>query len=370
MITSWIAPNSRAILRMAKIDSARSVRFSPMPTRMPVVNGIDSRPASSSTRSRTSGSLSGLPKWAPPGLLEDPPRGRLEHHPHARGDRLEALQLGPAHHAGVEVRQQPGALEDGDRRRADVGQRRVVAAFVQPRLGLGPALLGAVAEGEQRLLAAQRGALGGDRDDLLDVEERRRNPPGDGRERAVVAAVAAQAGQRDEHLARIGDDARPAGLDQSGVADPGRGRHQVGQIVAARGQQHGRLGDVQARAVPRPAQRPAHGRIARSIIGASPIMRPTVDQPRRQRRHSVISEQVGKKSRRHRLNREISVDRVCTGHRPGQGGRARRHPARGRRVQGDGLRRARRGRACRSRRPSSTSATPTPCARRCAAPTP
>ncbi len=37
-----------------------------MPTRMPVVNGTDSRPASSSTRSRTAGSLSGEPKWASP----------------------------------------------------------------------------------------------------------------------------------------------------------------------------------------------------------------------------------------------------------------------------------------------------------------
>ena len=37
-----------------------------MPTSSPVVNGIDSRPASSSTRSRTSGSLSGDPKWASP----------------------------------------------------------------------------------------------------------------------------------------------------------------------------------------------------------------------------------------------------------------------------------------------------------------
>ena len=41
--------------------SARSVSVSPMPTSRPVVNGIDSRPASVSVRSRTAGSLSGLP---------------------------------------------------------------------------------------------------------------------------------------------------------------------------------------------------------------------------------------------------------------------------------------------------------------------
>ena len=60
-ITSWIAPYSRAVCRIAMIDSARSSRVSPMPTRIPVVNGIESRPASSSTRSRIVGSLSGLP---------------------------------------------------------------------------------------------------------------------------------------------------------------------------------------------------------------------------------------------------------------------------------------------------------------------
>ena len=38
---------------------------SPIPTSSPVVNGTDSRPASSSTRSRTAGSLSGEPKCAP-----------------------------------------------------------------------------------------------------------------------------------------------------------------------------------------------------------------------------------------------------------------------------------------------------------------
>jgi hypothetical protein len=37
-----------------------------MPTRIPVVNGIDRRPASSMVRRRTAGSLSGLPKCAPP----------------------------------------------------------------------------------------------------------------------------------------------------------------------------------------------------------------------------------------------------------------------------------------------------------------
>ena len=60
-MTSWMPPYSRATWRIAKIDSARSASVSPMPMRIPVVNGTPLRPASSSTRSRTAGSLSGLP---------------------------------------------------------------------------------------------------------------------------------------------------------------------------------------------------------------------------------------------------------------------------------------------------------------------
>ena len=54
---------------MANSDSARSLGVSPIPTRIPVVNGIDRRPASSIVRSLTSGTLSGDPKWGPPFAL-------------------------------------------------------------------------------------------------------------------------------------------------------------------------------------------------------------------------------------------------------------------------------------------------------------
>ena len=39
--------------------------------------------------------------------LEQPPRRGLQHHAHRRGHRLEPRQLRPAHHARVQVRQQP-----------------------------------------------------------------------------------------------------------------------------------------------------------------------------------------------------------------------------------------------------------------------
>jgi hypothetical protein len=51
---------------MANSDSARSRWVSPIPTRIPVVKGIDSRPASSMVRIRTDGSLSGEPKCGIP----------------------------------------------------------------------------------------------------------------------------------------------------------------------------------------------------------------------------------------------------------------------------------------------------------------
>lgn len=60
-MTSWMPPYSLATRRIAKIDSARSSIVSPMPISRPVVNGTLERPASSSTRSRTAGSLSGEP---------------------------------------------------------------------------------------------------------------------------------------------------------------------------------------------------------------------------------------------------------------------------------------------------------------------
>jgi hypothetical protein len=87
--------------RIAKTVSARSRSVSPMPTRQPGGEG----------------------HRLPPGVLEhlQPHRrvlvrrpcvgghvgGRLEHHPHRGGHRLEPLQLAPGQHARVEVRQQP-----------------------------------------------------------------------------------------------------------------------------------------------------------------------------------------------------------------------------------------------------------------------
>ena len=172
------------------------------------MNGMFVRPASSSDAAAVRRGPCPASRSAAAPDLEQPPRGGLQHHPHRRRDRLEPLEVLPGHDAGVEVRQQPGLLQHPDRHRADVGERVVVAVRVQPLAGLRPAVLGPVAEGEQRLLAAHLRALPGDLQDLVRAEVRGVEPAGDGGERAVAAAVAAQPGQRDEDLAAVGDHAR------------------------------------------------------------------------------------------------------------------------------------------------------------------
>ena len=60
-ITSWMWPCRSSRSRMASSDSTRSRRVSPIPMRIPVVNGTASSPARASVASLTSGSLSGEP---------------------------------------------------------------------------------------------------------------------------------------------------------------------------------------------------------------------------------------------------------------------------------------------------------------------
>ena len=83
-----------------------------MPSRMPVVNGICSAPASRIMARRSAGSLSGAcwcapPRWRSRGLTD------LEHEAEADVERLQPLHLVAAQQAGVGVRQQ--ALVERDR---------------------------------------------------------------------------------------------------------------------------------------------------------------------------------------------------------------------------------------------------------------
>jgi hypothetical protein len=171
-------------------------------------------------------------------------RGGLQHHAHAGGDRLQPLEVGPGKDAGVEVREKAGLFEYRDGARPHIVQCGLVAALVEPLAGGGPPLLGPVAEREERFLAAVCRAGAGDVEHLVAFEERGRQPVRHGRERAVVAAVAAEPGERDEDVLGERDDARAACVAQPRVADRARDGEQFVEGLAASGQQGGGLVDV------------------------------------------------------------------------------------------------------------------------------
>ena len=104
--------------------------------------------------------------------------------------------------------------------------------------------------------------LAGDVEDLVGGEEHRLpgalEVAGRRHEGAVVAPVAAQPGDRDEHLGRVGHDPGPPGRDQAGVADPRRGGAEPVQVLAPGGQQHGGLADVEGGAALGTRQRPSY----------------------------------------------------------------------------------------------------------------
>ena len=186
-------------------------RVSPMPIRMPVVNGTarlagepdgleaDRRAAcrasrNAARRARTSRAELGL-----------------QHQPGRHRDRAQPLEVGRAHHAGIDVRQQAGLLEHPPRDLGEIVERGRVAQRGQRLARHAVAALGLVAEREQRLVAAGRGAGLRDRQHLVDRQIGRLQVARRMREGAVVADVAAQLGERDEHFPRVADDARAPG---------------------------------------------------------------------------------------------------------------------------------------------------------------
>src|SRR5262249_46677557 len=79
--------------------------------------------------------------------------------------------------------------------------------------------------------------------------------------------VPAQPGQRDEHLARVGDDSRAPGRDEPGVPGAARVPEQPVQIGTAGVQQGGRLTLVKRLAVPGAGQGPPNRGNGRPVIG-------------------------------------------------------------------------------------------------------
>ena len=95
--------------RIASSASMRSARVSPMPIRIPVVNGTRARPRPRRVSSRTAGALSGDPKCGPP-RSRQPVRRRLEHDS-LRGRDLAQQGAPPPTYAGIDMGEEPGLLE-------------------------------------------------------------------------------------------------------------------------------------------------------------------------------------------------------------------------------------------------------------------
>ena len=204
-MTSWTCPCSSPSAFSASSASIRSSRVSPIPIRIPLVNGIASSPASRIVSRRRAGILSGEAQCGPTPLAE-PLRGRLEHDPHRRGDGPQELELRARHDAGIEVRQKPCLLEHEPGAASQVLERRLAAERAELVARDLVAELGLVAEREERFAAAGRRPGAGDSEHLVLGHVRALASPRRAGERAVAADVAAERRQRDEDLGRVGDE--------------------------------------------------------------------------------------------------------------------------------------------------------------------
>ena len=115
----------------------------------------------------------------------------FQHDAHRRGMGAQQGIVGRVHQAGVEVGQQAGFAQDQFRHFGEVGKRGIMAQPGQRVARRGIAVLGPVAQGEQRLPAPGLSARARDRQDFFAAEigvDRRRRCGGKG---AVMADVAA-----------------------------------------------------------------------------------------------------------------------------------------------------------------------------------
>ncbi len=134
-------------------------------------------------------------------LFAQPLAGRFQHDALAGGNRAQAHDLLARHDAGIGVRQQAGLAQHEAAHGREILDRGLVAERRQRLTRRGVAQLGLIAQGEQRLGAARRGAGAGNGEDLVRREIGRLASLRPLRESAVVADVAAEVGQRNEDLA-------------------------------------------------------------------------------------------------------------------------------------------------------------------------
>ena len=130
---------------------------------------------------------------------------RLEHHALRRRHRPEDGELVGIERTGIGVGEQADLVQHELGHGREVGDGGVVTVLGQPATSGVVALLGALAEGEQGLVAAGLGPGPGDRQHLIGFEVRRVEPGGWLGEGAIAALVATQHGERDEDLRRVGD---------------------------------------------------------------------------------------------------------------------------------------------------------------------
>ncbi len=205
---------------------------------------------------------------------QQPRRGGFQHDPHADVDLAERGQVPLAHQPRVGVGQEPGGFQHLLADRAQVAERGAVAHTAQEGAVLREQRLRLVAQGEQRLLRAEAGARARQRQHLVRGHGEGARLAGILPERAVAAVVAAEGGQRDEHLGRERDAAAVAAVPQ------GRRRvEQRGQARLRRGEQgggfrgggHATLGRALERPVEQVQLEYCH---AETRLGVTRIMRP------------------------------------------------------------------------------------------------
>ena len=215
---------ARAASRIASQRLDPLLRVSPIPIRIPVVNGTRSSPASRSVSSRAAGRLSGEPKCGPPRSRE-PVGDGLEHDPLRGADLAERASSSRVSTPGFACGSRPVSSSTSRAHAGEVLDRRLAAERGELLAGDAVAPLRLVAEREQRLAAAGRGARARDLEHLVRRQVRPLAAARRPRERAVVADVPAELRQRDEDLRRVGDDrARGAGSWPRREAPRGAGR--------------------------------------------------------------------------------------------------------------------------------------------------
>ena len=167
--------------------------------RIPEVNGTASSPRQAKRLETDARMLVRRPEMGAAALAEAL-GDRLEHDSHRDRHLAQRPEVLGAHDARIEVRQKTRLLEHELCRFAQVRERGLMAEARELIAGDAVAQLGLVAEREEGLVAARLCAGARDLENLLGRHERPLALAGRLGERAVVADVAAQHGQRDEHL--------------------------------------------------------------------------------------------------------------------------------------------------------------------------